>query len=244
MNTMFFAAVGSLLVGATAGFGMLYHTGFETSEYKAGLPLDGQDDWSTLLSPNGAIVVEGHATACSGRRAISCWGGGDLEKVDGLLDGSWEQVIDFDPITNPCEVRVEADIRLDGPDTGSGPGDDLASANLYARNGRGRSAFFFLSSNGNAYAFANSSNGSLGYKFETPIKQGAYNHLAITLNYCTHFATFEVNGKAIGSLPFGGAGEQWRGVLLEFAAWDDSSFDPTLYTGYWDNIAVRANPAH
>jgi len=66
-------------------------------------------------------------------------------------------------------VRVEADIRLDGPDTGNGPGDDLLSANLYARNGVGRSAFFYVSSNGNAYAFANSENGSAGYRFETPI---------------------------------------------------------------------------
>jgi len=51
-------------------------------------------------------------------------------------------------------VRVQADIRLDGPDTGDGPGADLLSANLMARNGTHQSAFFYLSSNGNAYANA------------------------------------------------------------------------------------------
>ncbi len=32
-----------------------------------------------------------------------------------------------------------------------GPADDMVSANLYARNGVGRSAFMFLSSTGNVY---------------------------------------------------------------------------------------------
>jgi hypothetical protein len=99
-------------------------------------------------------------------------------------------------------VWVQADVRLDGPDTGEGPGADLLSTNLVARNGPSRSARFFLSSNGNAYANANSETaGQQLYEFETPIRLGAYNRLAITLNYRTHLATFEVNGKTIGSLP-------------------------------------------
>jgi hypothetical protein len=238
-----FAALGSLLIGSGSHYGLLYVSSFERSEYQVDEPLDGQDGWTALVSPDAAVVVDGWRTAALGRRAIACWGGGPLEDVGGgLLDGAWEQVIDFDPITTPAIVRVEASVRLDGPDTGSGPNDDLASANLYARNGAGRSAFFYLSSNGNAYAFANSASGNQGYKFETPIKQGAYNHLAITLNYLTHMATFEVNCVTVGSLPFGGAGEQFRGVLLEFAAYEPL-LDPTLYTGYWDNVLVRAKKA-
>jgi hypothetical protein len=243
MNHILLAALGTLVLGGTAGFGMLFNTGFESNDYTANQPLDGQDGWETLLAPDAAVVVRGHATASSGRMAVKCWGGGPLVQTSGLLDGAWEQVVDFDPVTHPAKVRVQADVRLDGPDTGGGPNDDLASANLYARNGVGRSAFFYVSSNGNAYAFANSDQGSAGYRFETPITLGDYNRLAITLDYSTHIATFEVNGNTVGTLPFGGAGEQFRGTLLEFAAWDHPSFDPTLYTGYWDNVLVRANPA-
>lgn len=222
-------------------------TGLEDRAYQAGQPLDGQDGWIGLIGVDAAEVVEDHDLAASGRRAIRCWGGADLDIVHfpgfDLAAGAWDQPIDFDPITRPCTVRVEADIRLDGPDTGNGPNDDLLSANLYARNGAGRSAFLYLSSNGNAHAFANSASGQLGYQFETPIALGEYNHVAITLDYRTHIATFEVNGRTIGSLPFGGPGEQFLGTLIEFAAWDDPSFDRTQCTGYWDNLSVLAKPA-
>lgn len=245
MNTVLLAALGTAALGAFS-FGTLFHSSFETPDYVAGQPLDGQDGWVTLLAPNAAWIVDGPATAVSGRRAIECRGGGDLANLGWILDGAWEQPIDFDAITDPCVVRVEADVRLDGPDTGTGPNDDLVSANIYARNGIGRSAFMYISSNGNAYAFANSElYGSAAYEFETPIVLGAYNHLAITLDYGTHIATFEVNRVTVGSLPFGGSGEEFIGTLLEFGAYNDPNYvDPTLYTGYWDNVSVRVRPAN
>ena len=45
-------------------------------------------------------------------------------------------------------------------------------------------------------------------------------------------------------LPFGGgATEQFRGVFLEFAAFDRPLvIDPSFYTGYLDTILVRAVP--
>jgi hypothetical protein len=247
MNCTIFATLGSLLAGGTLAFGMLFHTGFENHDYTVGQPLAGQDGWVALASANAAVVVGDHNEASSGRRAVRCWGG-DLEDFPSsfLYDGVWEQVVPFDPITNPCEVRVEADVRLVGPDTGTGPGDDLVSANLMARNSVGlhRSPFMYLSSNGNVYAGSESDQGNAYYRFETPIRFGEYNELAMTLNYLTHIATFEVNGREIGSLPFGGAGEQWHGVLLEMAAYDDPNYvDPTLYTGYWDNVRVISRPA-
>jgi hypothetical protein len=244
MNSMLLVALGTAAVGALS-FGTLFRTSFETPDYIAGERLDGRDGWVTLLAPNAARIVDGHATAASGRRAIECWGGGELADLGWILDGAWEQPVDFDAVTDPCIVRVEADVRLDGPDTGSGPNDDLVSANLYARNGIGRSAFMFISSNGSAYAFANSElYGSAGYEFETPVELGEYNRLAITLNYSTHMAAFEVNGVTVGSLPFGGSGEEFIGTLIEFGVYNDPNYvDPTLYTGYWDNVSVRAKPA-
>lgn len=245
MNCTILAAFGSLLAGGALAFGMLFHTGFENHDYAAGLPVAGQDGWVGIESADAAEVVSGKVFASSGRQAIRCWGG-DLDHFPAwsLYDGAWEQVVPFDPTVQPSQVRVSADVRLDGPDTGTGPGADMLSANLYARNGVGRSAFLYLSSNGCVYAFANSDQGNAGYRFETPIEIGEYVELAITLDYGTHMATFEVDGDVIGSLPFGGAGEQWRGVLLEMAAYDDPQYvDPTLYTAYWDDVSVLARPA-
>lgn len=247
MNCTMIAALGSLLAGGTLAFGMLFHTGFEDHDYTVDQPLAGQDGWVGLASANAAMVVGGHQNASSGRRAVSCWGG-DLDDFPSsfLYDGAWEQEVPFDPSTRPSEVRVQADVRLDGPDTGTGPGDDLVSANLMARNsvGLNLSPFMYLSSNGNVYAGSGSDQGNAYYQFETPIRFGRYNELAMTLNYLTHICTFEVNGRVIGSLPFGGANEQWHGVLLEMAAYDDPNYvDPTDYTGYWDNISVTSRPA-
>ena len=240
--------VASLLAFAASHWGNLYKTTFETPNFEVGKPLHGQDHWVGLDDSFKALeVVEGRFVGASGRRAVRCWAG-DLKPLpapyDYLYDGNWDQPITFDAVTNPAEVRVEADVRLVGPDTGTGPNDDLCSANLMARNGSHQSAFFYLSSNGNAYANAfSTTEGDKWYQFETPIKFGEYNRLAITLNYATHMATFEVNGKVIGALPFGGKGERFKSPLLEMAAWRDKSFDHTKYTAYFDNVAVLAKPA-
>ena len=253
MKRMLFVVLGALLLGSLLAFaashwGKLYNTAFETPNFQVDKPLVGQDGWVGLDdSFNAPEIVEGRFIAASGRRAVRCWAG-DLKVMappyDYLYDGNWFQPVVFDAVTNPARVRVEADVRLVGPDTGEGPGNDLCSANLMARNGSHQSAFFYLSSNGNAYANAfSTTEGDNWYKFETPIKFGQYNSLAITLNYRTHMAAFEVNGKTIGSLPFGGKGEVFKGVLLEAAAWNDKSFDHTKYTAYFDNVAVLTRPA-
>lgn len=245
MHAPLLAAIGSLLLAGSAAIGSLYHTGFESHDFTAGQPLAGQDGWTALVGANAAQIARGRRFTSSGRQAVRCLGG-DLEHLPSqfLYDGAWEQVVPLDPGSQPSVIRVKADVRLDGPDTGSGPAEDMVSANLYARNGAGRSAFLYLSSTGNVYAFANSDQGSAGYRFETPVELGEYVELAITLDYRTHVATFEVDGDEIGTLPFGGAGEQWRGVLLEMAAYDDPQFvDPTLYTAYWDDVSVQIRGA-
>lgn len=244
MNLPIFSALGSVLLTSSVAGGLFFFSSFESRAYKAGEPLAGQAGWVSLASPKAAEIVQDRSKARCGRRAIEVWGGGDLESFSlpyyDLLDAAYEQVVEFDEGETPRRVRVSADVRLDGPDTGVGPNDDLASANLYARNGADRSAWIYLSSNGNAYCFANSElGGSVGYAFETPIKQGKYNRLAIILDYRTHLAEFRINGKSVGELPFGGSGEKFTGALIEFAAIDDLNYiDPKLYRAYWDNILV------
>ena len=84
-----FAALGSLLIGGVVHDDELFETGFEGRDYLAGQALDGQQGWTSLVSPDAAEVVEDRLLARSGRRAVRCWGGSDLEDVGGgLLDGA------------------------------------------------------------------------------------------------------------------------------------------------------------
>lgn len=256
MKCLALVLLSCLLATTPSSWGVIYHTGFETPEFTPTLPLDGQGGWVGLDegypgSIKAARVVYSPGRGNTGRCFVRCRAA-DLEKPYGpvLFDGNWEYPIEFDAVTNPALVRVQADVKLVGPDTGVGPGADYVSANLMARNGRARAAYYYLSSNGCVYANANyydeitKQDVRVYYQHETPIKFGEYNRLAIILNYRTHIATFEVNNKVIGTLRFGGPGERFQSVLLECAAWDAAEvYDHTKYTAYWDNILVRARPA-
>jgi len=247
MNRSLLPVLAVALAASAAHAQMLYHAGFETPNYLAGQSIDGIDGWFSFISPLAPVVVRDPAQARSGRNSLTCWGGDpDLGTTQGLLDGAWAQTVLLNPAWGGSAiVRVQCDVRLDGPDTGNGPANDLVSANLYARNGVAGSAFMYVSSTGDVYCFANSTVGNAGYQFATPITLGQYNRLAITLDYSMHLAAFEVNGVTVGVLPFGGqATEFFRGATLEFAAVDDPLWvDPTLYTGSWDNLAILAIPA-
>lgn len=225
---------------------MLFLTGFETSNYVVGQSIDGVDNWFSAISPNAPLVTRDPALASAGRHSLQCWGGSpNLEPSGGLLDGAWAQPMTLDPAwAHSALVRVQCDVRLDGPDTGTGPNDDLVSANLIARNGVGQSASMFLSSTGEVFCNSAGVAGSFGYQFATSVSLGQYARLAITYDYSTHLAAFEVNGVVVGILPFGGGpNEQFRGVFLEFAAVDNPVWvDPSLYTGSWDNVFVLAVP--
>lgn len=234
------------LFPAAATAQALYLTGFETPNYLVGQTIDGVDNWFSAISPNAPAIVRNPALARSGRHALQCWGGSpELESDGTLLDGAWAQPMTLDPAwAHTAVVRVQCDVRLDGPDTGTGPNDDLVSANLIARNGVGQSASMFFSSTGQVFCNSSGTGGAVFYQFATTVPLGGWARLAITYDYRTHLAAFEVNGVTVGALPFGGgANEAFRGVFLEFAAYDNPAVvDPALYTGYWDNVFVIAKP--
>lgn len=246
MNRLFTSVLVTSLLAGAANAQLLFYTGFETSNYVVGQSIDGIAGWSSFISPDANEIVHGHATASWGRRALRSWGGDpDLQSTQGLLDGAWAQTVTLNPAYgDQVVVHVQCDVRLDGPDTGVGPANDLLSANLYARNGIGGSAFMYMSSTGEVFCFAESAGGVTGYAFATPITLGEYATLAITLNYATHTAVFWVNNCPVGAAPFGGqVGEFFRGATLEFAAYDNPAvIDPSLYTGYFDNLLIFAVP--
>ncbi len=246
MNRLSLALIASTLCAVSAQAQWLNFTSFETPNYVVGQSTEGVGGWTTLLSPQANEIVNGHATASSGRRALSVWGGSpNLTPIGGLLDGAWRRDVTVPAAyAQTAIVHVQCDVRLDGPDTGTGPNDDLLSANLYARNGSGQTPFMYLSSTGEVFCFANSSSGSTGYAFQTDVGLGHYARLAMTLDYTSHVCTFWVNYHIVGQLPFGGAAtERFEGPILEFAAYDNLAYvDPSLYRGYWDNLLVVSFP--
>jgi len=226
---------------------ILFHTGFETPNYVVGQSIDGVDNWFSFISPDANQIVDGRATASwLGRRAVRCWGGSpDLQTTQGLLDGAWAQPAAVNPAYGQnVIVHVQCDVRIDGPDTGTGPQNDLVSANLIARNGVGGSAYMWMSATGEVFCSAESAGGSNWYAIAVPIHLGRYATLGMTLDYTNHMVTFSVNYHPVGSLPFGGQpGEAFAGAILEFAAYDNPAvIDPSLYTGYWDNLWMVAVP--
>ena len=230
-----------------------YRTGFESAQFVAGRALcspiafePGQDGWIGQYAPGAAQIVSGDAN--SGRNAVRAHGA-DLEPVPGagIAVGTWGKETVFDPIAiGRPRVRVQCDVRLDGPDTGSGPGADLLSANLFTGNTAGEIlAGFFFSSNGTAYPYSYSAGVFHGYVLEAPVTLGEYSRLAMTLDYTTHVVSFEVDGVAVGSLPFGvgAATEEFWLPVIEMAAIDDPSLvDRSLYTAWWDDLSVLALP--
>ena len=245
-RTIAAALAATALFTASARCQLLYASSFETPNYHVGQSIDGIDNWFSFISPNANQIVNGFSTASLGRRAVRCWGGDpNLQTTGGILDGAWTRNASINPAyAANALVHVQCNVRLDGPDTGTGPNDDLVSANLGARNGVGGSVSMFLSSTGDVYCFAGSVNGATNYAFQTPVQLGHYATLGITLNYRTHMATFWVNYHAVGTAPFGGqANEAFNGAWIEFAAYDNPLYvDPSLYTGYFDNLLVFAAP--
>lgn len=246
MNRSLLPVLALTLAVGTANAQFLYVSGFEGPQFVAGQSIDGIDGWTTLISPQAIEVVRSSAQASSGRKSLRCWGGDpDLQSTQGLLDGAWTHTASVNPMwAASAMVYVQCDVRLDGPDTGNGPANDLVSANLYARNGVGGTPFMYVSSTGDVYCFSSSVGGGAGYQFATPVALGQYHRLAMMLDYSTHLVAFSVDGVTVGVLPFGGqATEAFNGAILEFAAVDDLQWvDPTLYTGRWDNLIMLAWP--
>jgi hypothetical protein len=247
MHRLLLPVLALALSAGTAEAQFLYLSGFEGSQFVNGQSIDGVDGWTSLISPDAIEIVRSHAEASTGRKSLQCWGGDpDLQATQGLLDGAWTRTASVHPAwAARAVVHVQCDVRLDGPDTGNGPANDLVSANLYARNGVGGTPFMYISSTGDVFCFSGSVGGSAGYQFPTPVALGQYHRLAMRLDYSLHLVAFSVDGVTVGVLPFGGqATEAFNGAILEFAAVDAPLYvDPSLYTGHWDNLVMLAWPA-
>ncbi len=161
---------------------------------------------------------------------------------------------------NSSKLRIQADIRLDGEDTGEGIGADIISGNLELRfldPINNDSSFpatvadlatMLLSSNGNVYA----SIPGQSYQFETPITLGQYHTLAIEADFNTRTSEFFVNNQSIGQLPFPSSvnfDNTNQFISHNLVALDlpflglpaPSDYSASDYALYFDNASISSN---
>lgn len=217
-------------------------TGFEKPAFIANTLLDGQDGWLGVQSSSAIWVVDlGRA---SGKQCVKMIGSA-LEHRSGhvyeAVCGTWllyDGVADGRPI-----VRMRVRARLDGPDTGEGPEDDLVSANFYAATSSFQNlGSFYVSSNGTVYG-----NGRSGgeYAFSVPYQLGTFVDLELLLNFAAGTTTFIVDGQPIGVAPISDeplVSTEISAAPLELWVGRPrlSRAEQALYTAYFDDYSVSS----
>lgn len=245
-------AVASVAVLAAAGQArgsqVVYSTGFENPPFATGSQLLGQDGWSTAIPPflNPAAAVVAAELPAAGAQAVRV-SGGSLQAAAEVSPytaiGSYRRPVDYNAgATGLTTVRVEADVRLDGPGT---TGTDTAAASLAARSGSGPVGEIEVSSDGLVKGYAsNLPAGTLTPTFTAPVTLGAYHRLAIEVDFAADTYRFFVDGAALGTpLPFDAGFTSdvlARGALVTYARGDAGARD--AYTYRFDNFAVTAVP--
>ena len=237
----------SLFVASPSSLAItLYQTGFEAPVFSTG-SLVGQDGWGgfgDLIGDTAANVMS--VGASEGSNAVrvksSEWG------QDGPFAIYAPTPLNFDPLAMGTPmVRLSADIRLDGPQTGPPIDGDFISANLVTRIGPGGQGGIFsliLSSDSNAYAFG-SRGAAESYLFQTPAALGKYHSLAMQLDFAAGTTSYFLDDQIMGTLSFRTdvPTNFFRRGNLAFQGVDSSfAYDPTAYTAYFDRYQVTAVP--
>ncbi len=227
----------------------VYQTGFEDPPFVAGQPLVGQDGWviqlfnGSPLGPNAAIST---AHPASGLQSVLVQGADLTPTGVGYDVGSYRKFVDFDVAAagSPI-VRIQADMRLDGPltpQTDDRVTGDFLSVNLVAFSTDGNVGEMSLSSDGHAYSY--SAGGS--YLFERPVSLGQYQQLGMDLDFAAGMTTYRLNGEILGTQPFadGFMSEVLnRGSLVVYAVDPDPlGRDRNAYTAYYDNFSIAVVP--
>jgi hypothetical protein len=227
----------------------------------------GQNSWAGVppLSPNAAVIS--NDLVFSGQQAVRV-PGADLEHQDfineathGYYDaiGSYRKTVNFDvgaagfPI-----VRVQANVRVDGPKTPPGaaadacvpgkfvPCNNFFSAGIVAvgssTGGSPGIGELDISSDGKVYGH---SGNALVPTFLTshPISLGAWHTLAVDVDFASRTYSFSVDGKSLPGGPFAFDAEVntnvlKRGSLLVFAAPDTTQLHKSNYVVHDDNFSI------
>jgi hypothetical protein len=235
---LFLACLGALIAcPQRVQADVLYATGFEEPTFVVG-PLDGQDGWQDLFGSSAGTVTT--SLPRSGSQAVMI-DGGSLLDFGGFLLATYQR--DFSVSVLGQIIRVQVDLRLDGPSTNTGDpiDDDLLSANLNVNNGDGfYLASWIISSGGNAIGF-----GSLNeaYLFSVPIALGEYNTYALDLDFINFRTDFLLNGVLVFSSPFDPAFDRTTLGNIQLEMFTVlNPHEAAEYQARFDNLSVMVVP--
>ena len=224
----------------------LYSTGFENPPFANGSTLLGQDGWSTaippFLNPNAAIIT--NAAAASGLQSVQVRGV-DLvtapEVAPYAAVGSYRRPLNYDASTGNPIVRIQSDVRLDGPTLGTG---DFFTANIAARTGDGFAGELSLSSDGFVYGYTGTG-GDPAPLFSTPVTLNAWHTLGITVDFAANTYTFSVDGTSSSAFAFDPAFVSdvlVRESLVVYARPDAGTNLRSAFVARYDNVSATAAP--
>src|SRR5262249_38938953 len=151
-----------------------------------------QGQWVARVSPSAGVVTT--TQPASGLQSLQVTGA-LLDFLDPLYTGVYRpNNLDPDRIhfnfTQTPIVRVQAQVRLDGPITGSTLNADLLSANLNAFNSTADLAEMWISSNGHVVLYSDAG----GYVLGPAVSLGQYHTLAFIMDATTLTDRFFVDG--------------------------------------------------
>jgi uncharacterized delta-60 repeat protein len=228
---------------------IIYQTGFEPPTFTADQPVQYQDGWLSYWYGNAQPIMVSTENPRDGTQCL---------RFKSVNTTCFRPILTETAGNPPLRLEVRADVRLDGPQTGTGgtPEEDILSANLMAvgslPNGNVLTlGGFFVSSAGRIWAFTPGEFGSV-YYYSVPVTFGAYHSLVLRVDFFALTVTYVVDGVELGSTPFRWAAvmsEQVYAGYLELAGPNNPintpeiSYDPNNYTAYFDNFSVEALPA-
>lgn len=257
-----------LLAGVTLALGVanpafsadIYNAnGFENPPFNVGDLLVGDDGWvgAAPLNPQAAVISKDLPFVGSQSVRVA---GADLVRQDsikkvtkGYYDaiGSYRRNVDYDVGANGFPiVRIQADVRIDGPSVPSG--NNFFSASIAARanhapgNGPTNSEAtdgigeLAISSDGQVYGYSGDDNVPT-FLTSTPISLGAWHTLAIDLDFSAKTYSFVVDGVSLGTFGFKNnvnTAILRRGSLVTYAAPDTATLHKGDYVAHYDNFSI------
>lgn len=237
------AALHLTLNSATAQ--TLYSSGFEDPPFASGSNLLGQDGWSTaippFLNPDAAKIT--NAAAASGLQSVAVRGMDLISapEVDPYAAiGSYRRPLNYDAGSGLPMVRLQADVRLDGPTLGTG---DFFTANFAARTGDGFAGEISLSSDGFVYGY--NGTGDDVVLFSAPITLNAWHTFGIDIDFAADTYRFSVDGVSSNPFPFEAGFVSdilVRESLVVYARPDTATAHRDDFTARYDNVSAIATP--
>ncbi|MDX2037845.1 MAG: hypothetical protein SFX72_14435 [Isosphaeraceae bacterium] len=227
----------SLFAATSARGEILFSSGFEAPSFVSGRTINGQTPFVTPPGTLPASMIVTNTLPFAGNQAVQGVGS-DLRGIPDFVFGTAQLPLNYNVLaTGLPRISIEAQLRLDGPNTNTGNGlaDNDASVALEANLGDSTYFSLQLSSNGMAYVFTDS------YNFATPAPLGQYHRLQLLIDLGSGVGTYSLNGAVLGTLPISTPSYSRILADVRFSMYALSSqVDPSNYNGRMDDLSVTA----